>query len=245
MITVPVPKFNENDLQSAKERKAILDALYALTEQLQRQTTNLDETAFSADFIARLDRLKEAAAAVGALRENTIKVSSALKQEISAKATEIEAEYNRRFEETNEKVELQLTRMTRYESAIGELREDVSAEIKAEADRVTAQFNETIKGPFAQLESISTRITADQNGITINKSDSSAYMQLDNDSITFQQDVTGGVEPLAELSTEGLVTKKIAGTDLSVDTAAVTKSVTVGRFRWVDEGANGFSLVRI
>lgn len=249
MITVPVPSFDENDLQSAKERKAILDALYALTEQIQRQMHNIDETSFSADYLAKIKATQEAAdnasAAAGALREQTIAVREALKQEIIASANEITAEYTAAIKSTQEQAESLYVKETTYVTDMGTLEEELRSLVTQTANSLSLEFTNIINTELAKLDDLVTRFTFDESGMSINRNTSLTYMLLDNDSITFQQDVTGGTKVLAELSADGLITYRISATDLSVDTATAAKSVTVGRFRWVDEGANGFSLVRI
>lgn len=249
MQSVPIPTIKEEDLNSAKERRAILDALYNLSKQLQRNLNNLDESAFSADFVARLDKVKQQAAvaedAAGALREQTITVRNALKQEIIASANEITAEYTAAIKATQEQAESLYVKETTYVTEMGTLEEELRSLVTQTANALSLEFINIINTELAQLDDLVTRFTFDESGMSINRNTSLTYMLLDNDSITFQQDVTGGTKVLAELSADGLITYRISATDLSVETATAAKSVTVGRFRWVDEGANGFSLVRI
>lgn len=247
MITVPVPSFDENDLQSAKERKAILDALYALTEQIQRQMHNIDETSFSADYLAKIKATQEAAdnasAAAGALREHTISVREALKKEIVASATEVTTEYTAAIKATQEQAESLYVKETEYLTATGALEEELRSLITQTASSLELQFTNVITSSLAQFDGLITRFTFDENGMSINRNTSLTYMLLDNDSISFQKDVTGGVQILAELSAEGLVTYKVVATEVMADSMAADKSVAVGRFKWVDEGSLGFSLV--
>lgn len=249
MMNVPIPSFTEEDLQSAKERRAILDALYALSEQLQRNLNNLDESAFSSDFVARIEKIRQQAAVAeetaGALREQTITVRNALKQEIIASATEITTDYTAAIQASQEQASSLYVKETAYVSELGRLEEELRSLVTQTANALSIEFTNTISTELAQLNDLVTRFTFDESGMSINRNTSLTYMLLDNDSITFQQDVTGGTKVLAELSADGLITYRITATDLSVDTATAAKSMTVGRFRWVDEGANGFSLVRI
>lgn len=249
MQSVPIPTIKEEDLNSAKERKAILDALYNLSKQLQRNLNNLDESAFSADFVARIEKIRRQAAVAeetaGALREQTITIRNALKQEIIASATEITTDYTAAIQASQEQASSLYVKETTYVSELGRLEEELRSLVTQTANALSIEFTNTISTELAQLNDLITRFTFDESGMSINRNTSLTYMLLDNDSITFQQDVTGGTKVLAELSADGLITYRITATDLSVDTATAAKSVTVGRFRWVDEGANGYSLVRI
>ena len=248
MITASIPSFTEDDLKSAKERKAILDALYELTEQIRRTTSNIDESSFSPAYLAKIQAVQTAALAAsesaGALREQTMTVRKALLQEIKDKANEIEIDYSKAIEESETAASSLYVKETNYLTDIGTLTEELKSLVEQTANQLTINFTNSIASSIAQFDDLLTRFTFSEDGFTINQSTSLAYMLLDADSITFQRDVTGGVEPLAELSTDGLITKSVNATDVHADgRVSAGQSVSAGRFKWVDEGSLGFSLV--
>lgn len=66
---INLPHVTESDLESKKERKRILDALNALSEQLRFTLSNLDSENFTTEFSTQIKGIEKTAAAAGKLAE--------------------------------------------------------------------------------------------------------------------------------------------------------------------------------
>ena len=251
-----LPSITEDSLNSAKERKAILDALYSLSEQLRRTYASIDEESFSPAYLAKVKKVQEAADNVSVLREQLLSAREALLKEISAKATAVEDKFMSELYTDESRQTSKFVQQTDYETTIGDFRQELSSVVEQDAIKVLLQFQDKLKNEdgtpvnldgldVGALPDLTTRIIFSAEGMSINKDGENPYMQLTNESITFQQDVSDKVQELAKLSaSEGLYASRIESVDIHASNGiSAEKSVGAGRFEFVDEGTLGFSLV--
>ena len=251
MNNISLPSFTDKDLQDAKERKKILDALYALHEAIQRQSGSIDESSFSAAYLAKVQAMQEAAQQYPVIREQVMTDRKAALAEIKAKAEEIRTTYSAEINNTNLELESIKARQDEYITADGTLTQTAQSQISQTASSVFVEFKDQVESDIANISNfndIITRFTFDDDGLGINRNTSAIYMLLSNDKMLFN--VNGSAVPLATFSaTDGLDTPKVttgdvvASGNVDADTMTVDTSVTVGSFKWIDEGDLGFSLV--